>query len=203
MEINYEYYENPDPSGNGKRKFHPRVVSYNKISTDQLVREIEQECTLTRADVKAALSALADKMVQHLCEGSRVYLEDIGYFQINLQSHKEIAEENLKEPGSVSIKSVSFRADKRLKKALTRVKVHRSNLKPHSMPLTDEQVDARLTEHFATAQILTRRQFQFLCQQQKTTACSIIKRLVEKGKLKNIASRQNPVYVPVEGWYGK
>ena len=72
-----------------------------------------------------------------------------------------------------------------------------------SMLMSEEQIEAKLTEYFATNPVITRRQFQFLCQLLKPTACRVIKRLADEGKLKNIASKRNPVYMPVEGYFGK
>lgn len=203
MSLLYEFYRNPQSDENEKRKYHPRVITTGRVDTEQLARDIQQSCSLTRSDVKGMLAALADKMAQYLSEGKRVYLEDIGYFKVNLECNQEITEIDDKGVGKVSFKSISFRADERLKKIMKRTKIHRSNLKPHSMPLTNEEIEAKLTEHFATNPAITRRQFQFLCQILKPTACRIIKRLVEEGKLKNIASSRSPVYMPVEGHYRK
>lgn len=203
MSLLYEFYRNPQSDENEKRKYHPRVITTGRVDTEQLARDIQQSCSLTRSDVKGMLAALADKMAQYLSEGKRIYLEDIGYFKVNLECNQEITEIDDKGVGKVSFKSISFRADERLKKIMKRTKIHRSNLKPHSMPLTNEEIEAKLTEHFATNPAITRRQFQFLCQILKPTACRIIKRLVEEGKLKNIASSRSPVYMPVEGHYGK
>lgn len=203
MSILYEFYQNPSTDEKEKRTFHPRVITTGRVSTEQLARDIQQECSLTRSDVMGMLAALADKMVQYLSEGKRVYLEDIGYFKVNLQCNQEVTTIDDKGVGKVSFKSISFRADERLKKAMKRTKIHRSNLKPHSMPITEKEIEAKLTEHFATNPIITRRQFQFLCQLLKPTACRIIKRLADEGKLKNIASSRNPVYMPAEGYYGK
>lgn len=202
MSLLYEFYRNPQSDENENQAYHPRVITTGRVDTEQLARDIQQSCSLTRSDVKGMLAALADKMAQYLSEGKRVYLEDIGYFKVNLQCNQEVTEVDDKGVGKVSFKSISFRADERLKKAMQRTKIYRSNLKPHSMPLTDEEIDAKLAEHFATNPVITRRQFQFLCQLLKPTACRIIKRLVEEGKLKNISSKQNPVYVPVEGYFG-
>ena len=203
MSLLYEFYRNPQPDGTEKRTYHPRVVASGRVDTEQLARDIQQSCSLTRSDVKAMLAALADKMTQYLSEGKRVYLEDIGYFKVNLQCNQEVTDIDDKGVGKVSFKSISFRADERLKKSMKNTKIHRSNYKPHSMPLTDEQIEAKLTEHFTTKTFITRHEFQILCQILKPTACRIIKRLVEEGKLKNIASSRSPVYVPVEGFYGK
>ena len=103
----------------------------------------------------------------------------------------------------VAFKSVSFRADAELKKKMRVAKVQRSRISRHSLPLTMEQIDERLTEYFASHEILTRRGFQFLCQQTQSTAGRIIRQLVEAGQLKNISVQRNPVYVPVEGYYGR
>lgn len=203
MAINYEFYESPNPQKDGKRTFHARVVGFNRVTTDKLAQEIQEECSLTKADVKAVLVALADKLAMHLGEGSKVFLEDIGYFQVNLKCGKEVADaEGMKRAG-VSFKSVSFRADAELKKKMKAKKVQRSRISRHSLPLTEEQIDERLTEYFATNPVLTRHKFQFLCQQVQSTAGRIIRQLVEAGKLRNISSPRNPVYVPAEGFYGR
>ena len=203
MSLLYEFYRNPQSDKDEERKYHPRVVTTGRVDTEQLARDIQQECSLTRSDVKGMLAALADKMVQYLSEGKRVYLEDIGYFKVNLQCNQEVTTIDDKGVGKVSFKSISFRADERLKKAMNSTKIYRSNLKPHSMLMSEEQIEAKLTEYFATNPVITRRQFQFLCQLLKPTACRVIKRLADEGKLKNIASKRNPVYMPVEGYFGK
>ena len=203
MAINYEFYESPNPRKDGKRTFHARVVGFNKVSTDQLAQEIQEESSLTKADVMAVLVALADKLARHLGEGNKVFLEDIGYFQVNLKCGREVADEEGMKRAGVAFKSVSFRADTELKKKMRVTKMQRSRISRHSLPLTMEQIDERLTEYFASHEILTRHGFQFLCQQTQSTAGRIIRQLVEAGKLKNISLQRNPVYVPVEGYYGR
>ena len=81
MSIEYEFYRNPELPESKKKRYHARVVPAGRVSTDQLAEEIQKECTLTVADVKSVLIALADKMAEHLGEGRKVHLEDIGYFQ--------------------------------------------------------------------------------------------------------------------------
>lgn len=201
MSIEYEFYRNPDSQGTKKKRYHARVVPTGRISTDQLAQEIQKECTLTVSDVKSVLIALADKMAEHLGEGRKVHLKDIGYFQVNLHCKEEVRTMHAVRSENVEFKSVSFRADTNLKESLKKQKIHRSKNKPHSMPMTEQQIDEKLTEHFAQNPILTRRDFQFLCLQVKSTACRILRKLVEEGKLKNISTPRNPVYVPDNGYY--
>ena len=55
MAIEYDFYRNPNSQGTNKKRYHARVVSSNRVSTDQLAEEIQKECTLTTADIKAVL----------------------------------------------------------------------------------------------------------------------------------------------------
>ena len=201
MSIEYEFYRNPASQGTKKKRYHARVVPTGRISTDQLAQEIQKECTLTVSDVKSVLIALADKMAEHLGEGRKVHLKDIGYFQVNLHCKEEVRTTHAVRSENVEFKSVSFRADTNLKESLKKQKIRRSKNKPHSMPMTEQQIDEKLTEHFVQNPILTRRDFQFLCLQVKSTACRILRKLVEEGKLKNISTPRNPVYVPDNGYY--
>ncbi len=201
MALKYEFYHNPDCAIAKDRKYHARVVPSGRISNNQLAKEIQKESSLTVADVKAVLIALADKMAEHLGQGRKVYLEGIGYFQVNLHCKEEVRTIHGARSKNVEFKSVSFRADTDLKKSLRKEKIQRSKIMPHSMPMTEKEIDAKLTEHFAENPILTRRDFELLCLQVRSTACRRLRNLVEAGKLKNISTPRNPVYVPANGHY--
>ena len=201
MSLKYEFYRNPDCVTTKKRRYHARVVPNGRVSTDRLAKEIQKESSLTVSDVKSVLIALADKMAEHLGEGRKVYLEGIGYFQVNLRCKEEVRTMNGIRSENIEFKSVSFRADSDLKKSLKKEKIQRSKNKPHSMPMTEKQIDEKLTEHFAQKPILTRREFQLMCTQVTSTACRTLRKLVEAGKLKNISTARNPVYVPDNGHY--
>jgi predicted histone-like DNA-binding protein len=199
MAIHYEFYESPSLDGKEKKNYHPRVVTFGKITTEQLAREIQYESSLTRADVKAVLTSLADKLAEHLAEGQKIHLEGIGYLSVSLQCDKEIHNHEDMKRAPVAFKSVNFRADEELKKKLRVAKLERSTIRPHSMPLSNEEIDAKLAEHFATQPIITRRQFQHLCLMRESTAHRHIHRLVEEGKLQNVSSSRNPVYIAGKG----
>ena len=201
MSIEYDFYRNPNPQGSNKKRYHARVVSSNRISTDELAEEIQNECSLTIADVKAVLIALGDKLAKHLGEGSKVHLEGIGYFQVNLQCKEEVRTTHAVRSENVEFKSVSYRADNDLKKHLRNQKIQRSQTKIHSVEMTEEEIDQALTKYFKTHETLTRSQFEVLCTQVKSTAHRILQKLVKDGKLKNVSTRQHPVYMPENGHY--
>ena len=196
MSIEYDFYRNPNSQGSNKKRYHPRVVSSNRISTDELAEEIQKECSLTITDVKAVLIALGDKLAKHLGEGSKVHLDGIGYFQVNLQCKEEVCSTRSVRSDNVEFKSVSYRADNELKKHLKKQKIQRSQTKIHSVEMTEEEIDRKLMDYFKTHDALTRSQFEVLCTQVKSTAHRILQKLVKDGKLKNVSTKQHPVYMP-------
>ena len=201
MSIEYDFYRNPNSQGTNKKRYHARVVSNNRVSTDELAKEIQSECSLTIADVKAVLIALGGKLAKHLGEGSKVYLEGIGYFQVNLHCKEEVRTPHAIRSENVEFKSVSYRADNDLKKHLRNQTIQRSKTKIHSLPMTEEQIDQMLTDYFRTNETITRRQFQILCTQVKSTAHRILQKMVENGKLRNVSTKQNPVFMSGNGHY--
>lgn len=196
MSIEYDFYRNPNSQGTDKKRYHARVVSGDRISTDELAEEIQNECSLTITDVKAVLIALGDKLAKHLGDGSKVHLEGIGYFQVNLQCKEEVRTTRSVRSDNVEFKSVSYRADNELKKHLKKQKIQRSQTKIHSVEMTEEEIDQKLTDYFKTNDTLTRSQFEVLCTQVKSTAHRILQKLVKDGKLKNVSTKQHPVYMP-------
>lgn len=203
MAIQYDFYRNPNSEGTNKERYHARVVSSGQVSTEELAEEINQECSLTPADIKAVLVSLSDKLARHLSKGRKVYLEGIGHFQVNLRCKEEVRSVNASRSENIEFKSISYRADNELKKQLRGQKVRRSRIKTHSQQMTEEEIDKILTDYFAKNTILTRRKFQVLCDQVQTTANRILKRLVQYGKLKNIATPHHPVYIPDNGNYSR
>ena len=62
--------------------------------------------------------------------------------------------------------------------------------------MTEEEIDRKLMDYFKTHDALTRSQFEVLCTQVKSTAHRILQKLVKDGKLKNVSTKQHPVYMP-------
>ena len=201
MAIKYDFYRNPNSQGTNKKRYHARVVSGNRISTNELAKEIQYECSLTIADVKAELIALGDKLAKHLGEGDKVHIEGIGHFQVNLRCKEEVSTTRAVRSENIEFKSISYRADNDLKKHMQKQKIQRSPNKIHSLSMTEEEIDQALTKHFQTHETITRREFEILCTQMKSTAHRILQKLVKDGKLRNVATAHSPVYMPANGCY--
>lgn len=68
MAIKFEFYESPNTIGTRKKRYHARVVNWQRINTDYLAREIQYGSSLTVADIKATIISLSEKLA-YLLEG--------------------------------------------------------------------------------------------------------------------------------------
>ena len=186
-----------------KETYHARVVNFQHIDTDYLARQIQTATSLTEGDVKSVLESLSHFMGERLREGESVHLDGIGYFQIKLNSQEPITSPKLKA-NQIKLKAnISFKADIKLKKSVSVVHLERSKQKRHSASRSNEEVDKLLTNYFSNNSILTRPDFQGLCNFTATTAARHIRRLKEEKKLQNINTYYNPIYAPMPGYYGR
>ena len=142
--------------------YHPRVVNFQHVTTQRLAKEIHMATTFGKAEVEAMLMELSRCMGNHLREGERVHLDGIGYFQITLQAAEPIHSLTTRAD-KVKLKSINFQADRDLKSLCMTTHLRRSKYKPHSASLSEEEIDRKLTEYFATHPVLTRTNMQSLC----------------------------------------
>lgn len=61
--------------------YYKEVAPVEPVFPEQVVQEISQVCTLTRADIKAGLAAMESAILKHLQNGSSVRLGDLGTFR--------------------------------------------------------------------------------------------------------------------------
>lgn len=202
MAIQFELYKTPRPKDEeDKVTYHARVVNFQHIDTDYLAKEIQIATSLTEGDVKSVLDSLCHFMGDRLREGESVHLDGIGYFQIKLNSKEPITSPKLKA-NQIKLKAnISFKADAKLKRSVSVVHLERSKLKRHSTSRSNDEIDRLLTNYFSNNPVLTRSDFQGLCNFTASTAARHIKRLKEEKKLKNINTYYNPIYMPMPGYY--
>ncbi|MCQ5192058.1 hypothetical protein NE570_22430, partial [Eubacterium callanderi] len=93
-----------------KKRYHARVVNWQRINTDYLAREIQYGSSLTVADIKATIISLSEKLAYYLKDGAQVHIEGIGYFHISLTC-PETRTPSSTRANKVKFKSVTFRAD--------------------------------------------------------------------------------------------
>lgn len=202
MTVEFDFYKNPQPKDSKKQtRYHARVVSRGVIGTTELAKIIHSRCTLSVADVEAALIALGELTAEKLKEGRRVHIEGLGYFQMTLECPSVLTTTEI-HAQSVSFKSVAFRAEKGLKTQLQLTKFERTQAKKHSVAYSDIEIDDILTSYFREHTYIMRRDFEQICFCTSWMAAKHIKRLVEESKLLKEGSSRSPLYRPAPGFYG-
>lgn len=100
-----------------KKGYYAQVVTKGTVDTTSLCHLIANGCTLTVADLRAALEALSSSIANCLMDGYNVNLDGIGTFSVSAESKIVDSEDELRAP-SVSVKNVNYRAAVSLKKAV-------------------------------------------------------------------------------------
>ena len=201
--IEYDFYENPGKSSEfQKSKYHVRICNRQTVDTDNIVKAISKQCTLTPADIHAVIVAFQDEIAFQLQQGKIVHLDGLCQFDISLKSRLD--ESSGKENGSdIVLKSVNINPDKKLTERVRKNLYHRVKSRgKHSDPISEIEIIGVLTEHFKKKSTITRAEFQNQCSITKYMACIHINRLLSEGKLKNIGYRRHPIYTAVPGNFG-
>lgn len=201
--IEYDFYENPGKSSEfQKSKYHVRICNRQTVDTDNIVKAISKQCTLTPADIHAVIVAFQDEIAFQLQQGKIVHLDGLCQFDISLKSRLD--ESSGKENGSdIVLKSVNINPDKKLTERVRENLYHRVKSRgKHSDPISEIDIIGVLTEHFKKKSTITRTEFQNQCSITKYMACIHINRLLSEGKLKNIGYRRHPIYTAVPGNFG-
>lgn len=201
--IEYDFYENPGKSSEfQKSKYHVRICNRQTVDTDNIVRAISKQCTLTPADIHAVIVAFQDEIAFQLQQGKIVHLDGLCQFDISLKSRLE--ESSGKENGpDIVLKSVNINPDKKLTERVRKNLCHRVKSRgKHSDSISGIDIIGILTEHFKKKSTITRAEFQNQCSITKYMACIHINRLLSEGKLKNIGYRRHPIYTAVPGNFG-
>lgn len=197
MAILFDFYESPPREGEeDKLRVYARPVLSETVGTEKLAEIIHMRSTLTVGDIYATLKNLGKVISEQLRSGQRVYLEDVGYFSValecgNIETKKDMRANN------VTVKSVRFRPEKRLKNELLHTKVKRTPVSLHSHKLTNEEVDRRVAAFLKENPVMVRRNFQQICQMKQGISFRHIHRLLDEGKIKNIGTMRQPIYTAV------
>ena len=112
------------------------------------------------------------------------------FFRPNLVSTEPVTEKTKRKNTKVRLKGIVYRPDRLLMDEVGKVKVQRTRFSFHSSKLTDEEIDALLTEFFTTHDFVQRKSFQLLCSMTQSTASRHLHRLCEEGKLKKCGTSQ-------------
>ena len=98
-------------------KYYAQLVSPQPVDVNKIADMIASNCTLTRHDIVACLSAFQEQLIYALQEGKSVHLGDLGCFRIALRSEGTNTEQEFTASNITGIKFRFFAAS-RLRKSL-------------------------------------------------------------------------------------
>lgn len=87
----------------GDKMYYAAQVSQPKITTTQVEQRIVNATALSRADVRSAITALAEVVREEMLAGRSIDLADLGTFKVvsngkRMTTEKEVTEATLKTP---------------------------------------------------------------------------------------------------------
>lgn len=68
-------------------KYVAKAVHFNTITSQEIAQEIERNCSAKVSDVLLVLTELQEALTNHLRQGDRVELFDLGTLKLELESH--------------------------------------------------------------------------------------------------------------------
>ena len=130
MIIEYNIVERGNPARpESGTKFYPSIQSTGRVSLRELVEEISATCSLTSADMMAAVEILLVMIPRELAKGNIVELGDFGNFW--LRSTSKGVETADKVSGEQIINLIArFNAGKQFKRVLRSVKFEKKPKRP-------------------------------------------------------------------------
>lgn len=197
MSAYYDLYESPCPN-NQKRKeeapvLHARPVGGRTHTTEEILQIISQECTLTEADLKAAMAALSDCIVRYLSNGDRVQLDGIGNFSVSLNC-KPVTEAKEVRSQDVSFKQVNVLPAPELARKLKTMKLYRTPSSTQKHKMEEEKRMLLLNLALDKEAFITRGSYRRLTGISEYAAIKELERLVADGLLACKSTRKNKFY---------
>lgn len=123
MAIKFKVIEKGQPGvvGGGTKKFYANPVMDGEVNLNDLTKAIEKICTVSGADIRAVLYALADVSIDNLANGTIVRLGDLGSMRISLSSEGKATADEVKS-SAIKSSSVIFTPGTRIKEMLATAK---------------------------------------------------------------------------------
>ena len=99
-------------------KWYAQIASPEPVDIDTLSNLIAQNCTLTRHDIVACLSAFQEQLINALLAGKSVRMTDLGSFRVTMHSVGSPTEDSF-SVGNINRLSIRFVPASKLRKAIS------------------------------------------------------------------------------------
>lgn len=198
MSIKYDIRSIHNSEGKGNERKFVGITDHAPMTPNQLAGYIQGCCSLTKGDVKAALSALRDCIVRELSSGNRFYIPEIGYFSLSVEAQipEGLTIEQIKG-NHVQVRGIKFRPEASLLQELKQeTSFGRDNTSHLSKTYTEEELLEKIHTYLSDHRSITRRTLETEFGLLKGTARKWLKHFTDTGALKKEGPRNSPVYLP-------
>ena len=138
--VTYSVVERKNPNTpEDPGKFYAQVQARGEMGIREIAERIQRECTLTRADTIAVLTALEDVVSEGLQGGEIVRLGELGSLQVSVSGQGVEKEEEYND-GLIERKRILFRPGRTLRDTLSTLSFERVEVKPKSKGKAEEEV---------------------------------------------------------------
>ena len=196
MSIKYKIRSIENASGDGKDRHYAHICQDEPMTDRQLEEQIQSVCSLTKGDVKAALSAIRELMVQRLRGGNRFHIPEIGTFSfaVTLDAPDGTPAEKLRGD-HIRIRNINFRPDAALlSDASSGVRFEKDTSSGEPKRYSREQLLTAMRTYLQSNRCITSRIMRLEFGLSATSALGWLRRLTADGTLRKEGSRRSPVY---------
>ena len=196
MALKYEIQKIRNSGGDGTERRFARIFQHEPMTAQQIESHIQDNCSLTRSDVRSALVALRDCMVNELRKGNRFHIPDIGYFSLSvgLNMQEDTPTEKARAD-YITLRGVKFKPERSFVDDVGHgMRFERARFSTQSRKYSDEEIISSLRLFFASHTFLTRRDMELELGLRPSTALRWLRRLVGLGVLRREGRRNSPVY---------
>lgn len=118
-------------------KFYAQAQARGEMGVREIAERLQRECTLTRSDIVAVLTALEDVVCEGLQGGEIVRLGELGSIQVGLSGKGADKAEEYND-GLIQRKRILFRPGMTLRNMLSTLSFERVEVKPKKKPQEKE-----------------------------------------------------------------
>lgn len=175
--ITYDVYETPTTKNEQPVTYHARTTKSITITYRQLIAELVHASTATEGDVALIIEGITHLLVNHLAHGEKIQIGPLGSFSVGISAPANTRPQGINAT-QMKVKTVNFRPTRKLVADIReKAEFQRTRNKIHSKEYSDKQMRAILLRFFDEYRFITRRDFQLLCEQTRTTALRRLKKL--------------------------
>lgn len=196
MSVQYDIYQSPSSDGTIKKKY-ARPISLGTMDTKQLIEQIcVNEGFIDVHEARKVVAKVCQAIIRAISDGYNVHIDEFGFFSPRLST--TWPDDKRRTTPDVTVEALNFVPEKEVKEELASIITNQIVTLHHTYTEanTDEKLDAILLAYLDEHTTITRKQLQSITPTlSRNAACAYLNRALERGVIRNIASKSNPVYM--------